>query len=372
MKIAIYNVTTGFQLGGIETYCIETAKALIGLGHEVTLVAGKHDQAPGLGGLQAEFFEFTSRDKFWDLGNRFRKLMERLSFARHAFSHLHRGGYDAIIITKPYDFPLAWLLKKRGYRGSILFHTGGTDFFAGDRFFAKAIDVCVACSRYTAKQNETRYARPFRVVHNGVDTELFKPSPRDPGWRHALEVPSNATVVMSVGRLVGWKGLNVIVRAIVDLPNVHYIYVGQGPYANELAATAESLSISRRIHAAGARRHEEIAAIMNEADIFVQPSIGEEAFGITLIEAMACSLPVLASAQGGMLEILENERDGLLLPPGDVDAWRAAIERLNTNHDLRKGLGQRARTNAQERFTWNATAACLEALLRESASPRVH
>lgn len=364
MKIALYNVTTGFQLGGIETYCIETAKALIGLGHEVTLVAGKLDQTPALDGLHTEFFAFTRRDKFWDLGNRFRKLMERLSFARHAFPHLQRSGYDAIVITKPYDFPLAWLLKRRGYHGTILFHTGGTDFFAGDRRFAGAVDHFVACSHYTAKQNESRYERPFQVVYNGVDTEHFKPMPRDPAWRTALNIPADATVVMSVGRLIGWKGLGVIVKAIARLENVHYVYVGRGPYAQEIEAIARELGIAQRAHAAGAQPHAQIAAIMNEADLFVQPSIGEEAFGITLVEAMACGLPVLASAQGGMLEIVEHERDGLLLPADDVDVWHSAIARLAANDEMRERLRTNARAKVRQHFTWHATAARLDAMLR--------
>lgn len=363
MKVAIYNVTTGLQLGGIEIYCVEMAKELSRLGHEVSLIAGHSEKSVNIDGCITLSFPFTPRHRFRDFGVRYRKLMERLSFARHAYSHLHSHDYDAIIITKPYDFPLAWRLKMAGFKGRIIFHTGGTDFFFSDRFFFRAIDYAAACSRYTAALNEARYRKPFQIIYNGVDTDHFKPLARDSQWRHTLNIPDDAVVVMTVGRLVGWKGLDTLVRAIVGLENIHYVYVGEGPYGETLSSLARQLGISHRVHAAGSQPHHHVPVIMNEADIFAQPSIGEEAFGITVIEAMACALPVLASAQGGMLEIIEHESDGLLLPPGDIAIWRQTISTLANNGNLRKRLGTAARASAHRRFSWQASAIQLSDML---------
>jgi glycosyltransferase involved in cell wall biosynthesis len=363
MKIAIYNVTTGHQLGGIETYCIEMGKALNGLGHEVTLIAGQCENPNDVSPLKLELFEFRDRSRFWNLGTRFKKLMERLSFARHTIKPVLKAGFDAIVIVKPYDFPFAWLLRKLGYKGQILFHTGGTDFFLTDRFFARAVDHFIACSEYTARQNGQRYSREFHVIHNGVDTALFKPAPKDAQWRDTLGIPIDARVIMTVGRIVGWKGLDTIVKAIADLPDVHYVYVGHGPHEEKLKELAESLSVSARVHAAGALPHQQIPAAMNQADIFAQPSVGEEAFGITVIEAMACGLPVLASAQGGMLEIITSGHDGMLLPPGDVDAWRSAVALLSENSEQRKQLSDDALTTVRDRFTWMAGANQINSLI---------
>lgn len=356
-------MTTASQLGGIETYCIEMAKALNNLGHTVTLISGEGEGRHIHGIKYVKLFHFTPRKKFPDLGNRFRKLMERLSFGRNSFSHLLRQNYDAILITKPYDFPVVWLLKKFGYNGQIIFHTGGTDFFLGDRFFSSAVDIFIACSQYTSMKNESHFTHQFHTIPNGVDTDVFKPGSKDRTWLENYKIPQNAKVIMTVGRIVGWKGLGTIIKAIADLPNVHYICVGKGPYERELRKIANELAISHRIHAIGAIPHDQIPMVMKQTDLFAQPSVGEEAFGITLIEAMACGLPVLASAQGGMLEIITHEQDGLLLPPNDIKAWQGAIERLIQDSTLSKNLGKAARETVTHKFTWNASAISLEKLI---------
>lgn len=364
MKIAIYNVTTSFQLGGIETYCIEMGSSLRNMGHEVDWIAGDGKEILVENREGFILFPYTPRELFWNFGTRFRKLMERLSFAKNTFSHLMKADYDAIIITKPYDFPLAWALKKRGYKGKIIFHTGGTDFFGGDRFFSQAIDYFIACSSYTAKQNQDRYARDFHVIYNGVDAQLFQPVSRESLWRIKMGIPASAAVIMTVGRVVGWKGLDTIVKAIVPLNNVHYVYVGTGPYATRLNKQALEMGIESRVHAAGAYSHRFVPGIMNQADIFAQPSIGEEAFGITLVEAMACGLPVLASAQGGMLEIVEDGINGFLLPPGDVSSWRQAITTIISAKEKYHHMRTAARKAVLTKFTWKKAAAKLDVLLR--------
>lgn len=365
MKIAIYNVTTSFQLGGIETYCVEMGAALSQLGHEITQITGLHNRQYTNELKNVRYFKFTPREKFIDLGNRFKKLMERLSFGKNSYRHLMDHGYDAIIITKPYDFPLVWLLKKRGYKGLIIFHTGGTDFFRSDRFFSSAVDFFIACSEYTGKQNSQHYSRKFHVIPNGVNTEMFSPKPTNPEWRKKFNIPRDAPLIMTVGRIVGWKGLETIVQAIVQIPDVYYLYIGKGPHEKQLLELAQTLSITHRLRSAGALPHDRIPEVMQQADIFAQPSIGEEAFGITVIEAMACGLPVIASDQGGMREIITHQKDGLLLPPGDINAWELAIRDILQKPDQQTSLmAHNARNTAVERFTWASVSAQLDALIR--------
>ena len=361
MRICFYNVTASFMPGGLETYCWEVGRALARRGHEVTIAAGdrgvpRHDE------LRLLRFPFRIEQSWPHFGHSFRRLMERLSFAHGGgLGHLVEAGYDAVIINKPFDFPVLWQARRRGMKSRTLFRSGGTDFFLGDRLFAGAVDHWVSSSGYNAAQIEARYGRRVSVIHNGVDTDRFHSVPRSGDY---AGVPDAARVVLSVGRLVGWKGLHVIVDALAGLPHdVHYLVLGEGGERAELERRAAGRGVAARVHFAGRIPHAELPRWLARAEIFVQPSIGEEAFGISVVEAMACGLPVLASDNGGMKEIVIPGATGQLLPPGDVAAWTAALARLLGDPSLRGAQGEAARRRAIDHFTWAANAAAHEAML---------
>ena len=119
------------------------------------------------------------------------------------------------------------------------------------------------------------------------------------------------------------------------------------------------------MHFLGRIGHAELPQLIAEADLFVQPTVGEESFGISLVEAMACGLPVLASGVGGMTEIVVPGETGELLPPGDVPAWRSAIRGLIEDPARARALGAAGRERAVAEFTWAANARKLEACLVE-------
>lgn len=356
MKVCMYNVTTGHVRGGVETYCIEMGKALAQRGHQVTLAVG--EGAPHLGGVELEVvaFPFRHRSGFADFGTRYRKLRERLSFGRAAWRHLASTGYHAVVVSKPFDFPVLWWAKHHGLRAQTLFQSGGTDFFPGDRLFAGAVDHWVACSAYTARQVRERYRRDVQVLANGVDTGRFMPGPRNPAARAAWGVPAAVPVIMSVGRLIGWKGLRIVVEAMARIPEAHYVVIGEGAERNKLEEQAGRLGVQERVHFLGGVDHDNLPPLLREADIFVQPSIGEEAFGITVIEAMASGLAVVASRNGGMLEIITDGENGVLAPVGDVDAWHRVLADLLNDRPRLAAIGARARRHAEMHFTWEAKA----------------
>lgn len=361
MRVCFYNVTASFIPGGLETYCWEVGRAMARRGHEVTIAAGdrggpRHDE------VRLVRFPFRIEQSWPHFGNRFRRLMERLSFAAGGgLDHLASAGYDAVVINKPFDFPVLWQARRRGMKARTLFRSGGTDFFLGDKLFAGAVDRWASTSRYNAAQIEARYGRQVTVIHNGVDTEHFHPVARDGDY---AGVPALARVILSVGRLVGWKGLHVIIDALASLPgDVHYLALGEGSERDVLQARAVERGVADRVHFAGRIPHGELPRWLARGDVFVQPSIGEEAFGISVVEAMACGLPVLASDNGGMKEIVVTGETGRLLPAGNVDAWRDAIAVLMDNAVLRAAQGDASRRRAIDHFTWAANAAALERML---------
>lgn len=368
MKICFYNVTATFIPGGLETYCWEAGRALARRDHEVTIVAGDrgkawHDE------VRLVQFPFRVEQDWPDFGTRFRRLMERLSFARHSLGHLVESGYDAVIVNKPFDLPILWQARRRGMRAQTLFRSGGTDFFAGDRLFSGAILHWVSASRYNAAQVERRYRRSVKVIHNGVDTSVFAPQGRAPALRSSFGAAPEDFLVVSVGRLVGWKGVHIVLEAITGLPErVRYLVVGEGPELENLRRQAREAGIAHRVRFLGRALHAELPLLLSQCDLFVQPSIGEEAFGISVAEAMACGLPVFASDNGGLPEIVVEGETGRLLAPGSAPAWRSAIEAAAADGARLRPLGEKGRARTQAEFTWVANAARLESLFVEGAA----
>jgi glycosyltransferase involved in cell wall biosynthesis len=360
----MYNVTSCFIPGGLETYYWEMGRALARRGHEVTLVAGArggawHDE------VRLIQFPFRIEQDWPDFGHRFQRLMERLSFARNALDHLVSTAYDAVVICKPFDFPVMWQARRRGLKAVTVFHTGGTDFFFGDRWFVGAVDYLLGVSRYTARQQELRYGRAVSVVHNGVDIERFHPMARDPVRRAEWGIPADARILISVGRLVGWKGLRTIISALPQLAtDVHYLVVGAGQEDAALRAQADALGVADRVHFPGRIAHADLPGVLSESDLYVQPSIGEEAFGISVAEAMSCALPVVASRNGGLPEVVAEGETGWLAAPGDVADWvRTLDDALGDGARLRR-MGDAARQRVVEHFTWAAAAAQLENIIK--------
>lgn len=366
MKICFYNLTAGFKTGGLETYCWEVGRALVRQGHQVHIIGGMGGKARNEE-VRLISLPYRPRDSFPNLGTRFRKLAERLSFAAGAMPYLVNEGYDAVIINKPYDFPALWHARRRGMKAVTALRSGGTEFYLGDGFFAKAVDHWLSTSAYNAAQVEARYHRPVTVVANGVDPDGFNPGRRDAAMRAALGIPDTAPLVVSTGRLVGWKGLPIVIEALADLPGVHYLAIGGGEARSGLERLACEKGVGDRVHFAGEVSHGTLAPLLACGDIFVQPSIGEEAFGISVVEALASGLPALVSNQGGLREIVEDGVCGRLLPAGDTAAWREAIG-ATLDPDIRARMGEAGRARVMASFTWAGNARRLQEILGGTAA----
>jgi len=150
-------------------------------------------------------------------------------------------------------------------------------------------------------------------------------------------------------------------------PRFRGLVIGEGPEEQRLRELARTLGIGDRVRFLGRVPHAELPLVLSQCDLFAQPSIGEEAFGISVVEAMACGLPVLASNNGGLPEIVVEGETGHLLPPGGIVPWREAIARVGADGTLLHRLGSAGRSRAEARFTWAANAERLEAIFAGGA-----
>ena len=206
----------------------------------------------------------------------------------------------------------------------------------------------------------SRFGDDLRIVPNGVDIEAFsgaEPAKLAPGRR-----------VLWVGRLDRQKGFPVAVRAFAELapahPDLTLIVAGDG---DERGAVSELLpGIRDRVLMLGTVPHAELPAYHAAADVFVAPALGQESFGIVLVEAMAAGLPVVASAIAGYDEVIRDGIDGILVPPNDQHALAAAIGRVLTDPELARRLGESGRERATE-FSWDSITGDLEGIYETTA-----
>lgn len=360
-SIAFIEVTATVSIGGVQTCVWRLADALAAQGHRITVIGGDGAMRPKISGsVEVWTFPFVHRDRVLNLGSRFRRIVERLSFARTARRRVLAANFDWIVINKPFDFFWAWLVPAQGPT-RVAFLSGGTDFFLFDRILSRRLSTWMSVSHFNAWQLHARYKGWPRVIFNGVDPVQFQVAERDDARRKQLGLDANEVVFGFVGRLTGWKGASVAIEAFSQVRTsgraVRLLIVGDGEQLSRLQEQAQRLQVAGSVVFVPAVAHDEVPRLYRAIDVGVFPSIGDEAFGISLAEAMCCGKPVIASHVGGMPEVLGNEgSSGILVPPHDAGALARAMVQLTDDAAARLLMGRAARKRIITQFTWEQAA----------------
>jgi glycosyltransferase involved in cell wall biosynthesis len=224
-------------------------------------------------------------------------------------------------------------------------------------------DVVVANSRAAAAQllKERVPARKIRVVPNGLDIGLFQTRPAN----------SRPRKVVVVANLRPEKGHEVLIdaaaRVLGEFPDATFEVVGGGPQLSTLRARCAALQLAHAVTFVG--HQEDVAARLAAADIFTLPS-RSEAFPNAVLEAMAAGLPIVASAVGGICELLDHDRTGLLVPAGDADALASGLQDLMSDPERAGRLGAAARLAAETRYSFDRMVGAFDALYRDELIKR--
>lgn len=269
----------------------------------------------------------------------------------------HRRTYDIIqcYILQGYHCPAAMVMKHLFGKKVIMrvSATGplsdfrlvrqglGGDFFL--RFVSAADNVIVLCSQSQQEALAAGFS-PEQIVRipNCVDTAVFAPPPK----------PAVSGNILFAGRLDKMKGVDVLLASIAELRargvTCCCTIVGDGPSKKELEQRAAALALNGQVVFTGPRP--DIVSYLHQASAFVLPSHSEGMPNV-ILEAMACGLPIVATAVGGIPDIIQNGRNGLLIPPGDAAALAAALAALLNDADLAARLGSQARSDAECRYS---------------------
>ena len=215
---------------------------------------------------------------------------------------------------------------------------------------------------------EGRDGARFAVVPNGVDLSRFTAPVRPCALRDEYGIPPDAPLLGAVARLEPEKGHRHLIAAMPAIlravPDTWLAVVGEGSEAGALRAQAHGLgsAVADRIVFTG--RRDDVSALTADLTVAVLPSL-REAQGISLLEAMARRVPVVASDVGGIPEVVTDVVDGRLVPPGDPAALAAAIVELLRDPDLRRRLGQAGYRTVADRFSVDAQVRRIQELYDE-------
>jgi glycosyltransferase involved in cell wall biosynthesis len=203
----------------------------------------------------------------------------------------------------------------------------------------------------------------IRVIYNAIA--------QDPpaGESATLLPPWPGRTLMTVCRLVRWKGVDALIRLLPELPDTRLVVVGDGALRADCEQLAVQCGVADRLHITGYVPSRAVAAYLAQADAFVLNST-YEGLPHVVLEAMAACIPVVATDVGGTGEVVQHERTGLLVPPHDAAALCAAIQRLWDDRALCERLTGEAAVLLADRFVFDAMLRATDAALVAAATGR--
>jgi glycosyltransferase involved in cell wall biosynthesis len=288
-------------------------------------------------------------------------------FQVNAAALRRRLGRRVFVVTPHYHPPWSmWGGKKRKSVRSVY-----------DRMFARSVlnaaDAIIGVSAHEMElMTRVGYdTSKVRLIPNGIDFGRFDPIPSPyPFLKKYGDRLGDGPMVLYAGRLAGNKGLEVLVDSmpavLKEHPGATFVMVGEDEGMKDiLKSKAEKLGVRRSLLLTGhIKSDEEFLAAFAACDVFVLPS-EYEAFGIVLLEAMACEKPVIGSRVGGVPEAIGDEGAGVLVEYGDSRGLSRKLNGLLGDPKRRTRMGETGRRRVREKFTWSRVVDEIEKLYRE-------
>ena len=348
--------------GGAEVHIHAIAEGLVRRGHEVLLLA------TGFPGGSAEAViggvPVRRRGAWWN-GN--------FALCAEARRELRRRAYDVVLedINKiPFFTPLVQFLPTVVYVPHLF---GATVFRETNPLFASYVWLMerpvpwvyrraawIAISASTKRDLVRRGVPAARVdvVHCGLDFASYQGSP----------ARAARPTLVHLGRLMRYKAADVALRALARVRSqgvdARLLVVGDGPDRTRLEALGRRLGLGAAVEFRGHVRHEEKVRLLWESHVLLNPS-PKEGWGLTVVEANACGVPVVAARSPGLVDSVRDGETGLLVQSGDAGAMAAAALALLGDEERRGRMGQAARRWAQS-FSWDEAALQTERVLQQA------
>jgi glycosyltransferase involved in cell wall biosynthesis len=367
-RVRILEVMATGTNGGAQEHVYSLATRLNPECYEVRVVSLSHGSS--VRRLQRAGIDVTVIDEPDD-----RKAARELadSVASFAPEIIHNHMYRAEVIGTR----AALLLGEKGCKRPAIISTVHSSRIrcADDRQTIRQLtplmDRLIVVSRAIEEKvhEEGRVGAPISLIYNGVDLQRYNHQQPCCTLHEDYDIPEDAPIVGVVARLEAEKGHRTLIDAwpevLATVPNAWLLVIGEGSERDALEAEAASLGVNERVVFTG--RREDVPAVTAALDVAVLPSY-REAQGLSVLEAMALSRPVVASNVGGIPEMIEDGVTGLLVPPNDCDALAAALIKLLTDHPYADMIARRGHDLVHERFCIELMVNSIESIYDEEAA----
>ena len=363
--------------GGVEKVVSELCQGLVSRGHDVALLTLRTCPAPSreVNGLlqihRAAALDLTRRLGFQQaasisvLCSAIRLIRDFRPDIVHAHNLFFRTTETAAVLRMFGRTPLVVTLHLGKSEGNARLVGGLVKAYESTmgRFIVRRADRVIAVSRAVAEHARriNGGSPPATVIPNGVDTQVFYPG---------AESRAGQTVLF-VGRLVPNKGPEVVVEAVPRVlarhPQAQFLMAGDGPLRERLESQARHLKVDHAVRFLGLRH--DVPQLMRDSIVFVRPST-LEGMPLTVLEAMATALPVVATPVGGTPEVVHDGDNGYLVPVGDSAALAERIIRVLDDPSLAAAMGRRGHEVVINQYTWQAMVERTEAVYMEAVKRR--
>ncbi|MCL4079338.1 glycosyltransferase [Coriobacteriia bacterium Es71-Z0120] len=353
MRITMLNKHYPPHLGGIEHHVRDLAEALVERGHAVRAIVA--NEAPDTvtethGGVEVV-----------RLGRAFNVSSAPVAFGLARALREEERRADLLHLHSPYPWgELEWLRAAPALPSVLTYHSDIVRqrvLLAGYAPFLRRVLARVGRIIVSSPQmvEHSAFLSPVaekcRVVPFGIDPGEFA-DPSLQSEAEAIRARHERPVVLFVGRLIYYKGVDVLVRAMARV-DADLVIVGSGPLEAKVRSLASATGVGPRLTILPPLPRKELVAQYLAADVFCLPSVARsEAFGLVQLEAMAAGTPVVSTAlPTGVPFVNEHGVSGLVVPPGDADALAEALRTLVADDGLRARLGVQAQERVRAEFT---------------------
>lgn len=353
------------DIGGPATYVPSIAKALVGRGHQITVLTTSEPEHLGWDDSAHPFpvIRMNRRQKIW---KRLPNYVAQILRCGRTADVIYANGiyFETAIANKFLRKPLVMkIVGDEAWERSVRkgWTKDGFEEFQCNRQSWQA-ELLKRLRSWYVKQAEkiitpSEYLKRTVIgwgVSEGKCVVIYNAVEVQPQPSKALTLPLNfrngQLRVVTVGRLVPWKGIDKIIRAIVTLPKVTLTVIGDGPCREEWETLARELGVAERVWFTGSLPKPLLHNLMSLHDVFVLASTYEGLPHI-VVEAMLLNLPVIAVPAGGTAEVVQDGITGLLVAP-EAEAIATALQCLSSDPDKRRRLAIAGHTFAQKRFSF--------------------